>query len=286
MKSWSSGSWKIRPTLLRTSLRLSLFTGSPATATSPWPAVRMPFRCMTSVVLPAPLGPSRATRSPSGDREGDPEEGLGAVGVGVGQVADVQRHETNSTAEATMGSTAAMAHWVFGALIVREGGHRAGVSPAQHGQVDPLAALVRPDEQRPRRLGQHGRLPEVARGEAARLPGDLHAAHLVEDDLQVAQHERGDLDQQLRDPEPLGARAAGRAVRWWRPAGSRPPRPAWPWRGCSRPPTGPATLRDTPSTSIRSPTPMNGMASAKTTNGSSTARRLSTYADRDAARAG
>ena len=34
------------------------------TDTLPAPAARMPFRCSTSVVLPAPLGPSRATRSP------------------------------------------------------------------------------------------------------------------------------------------------------------------------------------------------------------------------------
>ncbi len=64
MKSWSSGSWKTMPTRRRTSAMCRGPTSSPATVTVPVPPVRMPLRCSTRVVLPAPFGPSSATRSP------------------------------------------------------------------------------------------------------------------------------------------------------------------------------------------------------------------------------
>ena len=66
MNSWSSGSWKTMPTRRRISARFGFSTGQSADLTVPAPAWRMPLRCSTSVVLPAPLGPSRATRSPGG----------------------------------------------------------------------------------------------------------------------------------------------------------------------------------------------------------------------------
>ena len=75
MKSWSSGSWKTMPTRRRISLRLSFATGRPPTSTAR-AAAWMPLRCSTRVVLPAPLGPSRATRSPALDREIHAEERL------------------------------------------------------------------------------------------------------------------------------------------------------------------------------------------------------------------
>ncbi len=90
MKSWSSGSWKTTPTRRRISLRFCLSTGIPETLTVPAPAVRIPLRCSTSVVLPAPLGPSRATRSPLVHVQVDAEERLVAVGVGVGEAADLE----------------------------------------------------------------------------------------------------------------------------------------------------------------------------------------------------
>ena len=40
----------------------------PPTRTTPLPPSRIPFRCRTSVVLPAPFGPSSATRSPVATR--------------------------------------------------------------------------------------------------------------------------------------------------------------------------------------------------------------------------
>ena len=72
MNSWSSGSWKTIPTRRRISRRCSLTTGSPATATVPVCAVSTPLRCSTNVVLPAPLGPSSATRSPGSMRRSTP----------------------------------------------------------------------------------------------------------------------------------------------------------------------------------------------------------------------
>ncbi len=52
------------PTFCRISARCFFPTGSPATVTVPVPPLRMPFRCSTRVVFPAPFGPSSATRSP------------------------------------------------------------------------------------------------------------------------------------------------------------------------------------------------------------------------------
>ena len=64
MNSWSSGSWNTIPTRRRISLRCSAATGRPATAILPAPGRSTPLHWSTRVVLPAPLGPSRATRSP------------------------------------------------------------------------------------------------------------------------------------------------------------------------------------------------------------------------------
>ena len=107
----------------------------------------MPLRCSTSVVLPAPLGPSSATRSPAVDVQVDAEERLVAVGVGVGEPADVEDG---------------------GAHRVARLGQAAGVAARQHREVDPLAALVGADEQRAERPGQHRPVPRGARVEAAR----------------------------------------------------------------------------------------------------------------------
>ncbi len=73
MKSWSSGSWKTMPTRRRTSAMFRLSTGNPATVTVPVPPVRMPLRWSTRVVLPAPLGPSSATRSPRATEKSTPK---------------------------------------------------------------------------------------------------------------------------------------------------------------------------------------------------------------------
>ena len=50
---------------------------------------RMPLRCSTSVVLPAPFGPSSATRSPRFDAQVDPVQRLVPVGVGEREAADL-----------------------------------------------------------------------------------------------------------------------------------------------------------------------------------------------------
>ena len=60
------------PTRRRTSRSVAFDTGSPATEIRPAPAVSTPLRCSTSVVLPAPFGPSTATRSPGSTRRSIP----------------------------------------------------------------------------------------------------------------------------------------------------------------------------------------------------------------------
>ena len=54
-----------------------LSDGYIANGAEPWPvpvsADRIPFRCSTNVVLPAPFGPSRATRSPRPIRKSTPK---------------------------------------------------------------------------------------------------------------------------------------------------------------------------------------------------------------------
>ena len=63
MNSWSSGSWNTSPTRARRSRTSSCPTRRPATSSLPAP-VLSPLRWSMNVVLPAPLGPSSATRSP------------------------------------------------------------------------------------------------------------------------------------------------------------------------------------------------------------------------------
>ena len=58
----------------------------------------------------------------------------------------------------------------------------------------------------PADAGQHRPVPRVARGEAAGLAGDPHPPHLGGDHVEVADHERHDLDEQVRQPQPLAAR--------------------------------------------------------------------------------
>ena len=64
MNSMLSGSWKTTPTRWRTPLTVSGVTATFSIATTPSCACVMPFRWPISVDLPAPLGPSSATRSP------------------------------------------------------------------------------------------------------------------------------------------------------------------------------------------------------------------------------
>ena len=73
MNSWSSGSWNTSPTRARSSCSVSPPTSSPATSSSPSPRSR-PLRWSISVVLPAPLGPSTATRSPCSTCRSTPRE--------------------------------------------------------------------------------------------------------------------------------------------------------------------------------------------------------------------
>jgi hypothetical protein len=71
MKSWLSESWNTKPILRRMAGRLRRSTDSPQTSTLPWPSSK-PFKWSTKVVLPLPLGPSKATHSPSSSRKFTP----------------------------------------------------------------------------------------------------------------------------------------------------------------------------------------------------------------------
>ena len=70
MNSWSSGSWKTMATRRRISARLAFVTGSPPTVTVPACGSRMPLRCRTRVVLPAPFGPEHGDPLAGGRRAG------------------------------------------------------------------------------------------------------------------------------------------------------------------------------------------------------------------------
>ena len=91
MKSWSSESWKTIPTRRRTSARVRAPSSRPPTAIVPSPPSSIPLSWSTSVVLPAPLGPSTATRSPDGHLQVDAGERRAAVGIGEAQPAHVER---------------------------------------------------------------------------------------------------------------------------------------------------------------------------------------------------
>lgn len=63
--SWSSGFWNTKPTLRASSAISSPAASRPSTVTVPDVGRAMPIRCRASVLLPAPLGPTTATRSPA-----------------------------------------------------------------------------------------------------------------------------------------------------------------------------------------------------------------------------
>ena len=107
MNSWSSGSWKTRATRWRMAARLAFVTGIPPTVTVPACGSRMPLRCRTSVVLPAPFGTEDRDPLAGVDVQVDAGERLAAVRVGEAQTLDVERaahvtsvrHERDAHAE-------------------------------------------------------------------------------------------------------------------------------------------------------------------------------------------
>ena len=95
-----------------------------------------------------------------------------------------------------------------GRVQLLEHRHRAGVAARHHGQVDPLAPLVGADEQRPGRGRHRPGLPDPAGVVAPGDAGDPHPPHLVGDHVAVADHEPGDGDEQLGQPQPLEPRSS------------------------------------------------------------------------------
>jgi hypothetical protein len=72
MNNWSSGSWNTMPTRWRIPATVASVNSTPPTLTLPSDARSNPFVCSIRVVLPAPFGPSTATRSPSATRRSTP----------------------------------------------------------------------------------------------------------------------------------------------------------------------------------------------------------------------
>src|SRR5712692_3249045 len=59
-----SGFWKTSPTFLDSFATLTFRVSSPSTRTRPWDGFNRPFRCLASVVFPAPFSPIIAIKSP------------------------------------------------------------------------------------------------------------------------------------------------------------------------------------------------------------------------------
>ena len=118
------------------------------------------------MVLPAPLGPSTATRSPGATVEVDAVEGDVAVRIRVAQRLDVHRrgrviavtHAISRHPHRGHGGQSAPAAHCLGAAgggapTDRQLGHLAVEAPREHRQVHPLAAFVGPEEQHPNAFG-------------------------------------------------------------------------------------------------------------------------------------
>ena len=90
MNSWSSGSWKTTPTRRRTSWRLAFSTGSPLTATVPAPGGEDAVEVQHQRGLAGAVGAEQRDPLAPVDVQVDPEQRLVAVGVGVGEAADVE----------------------------------------------------------------------------------------------------------------------------------------------------------------------------------------------------
>ena len=65
------------------------------------------MRCNASVVLPAPFGPSSATRSPALDAQTDAEQRLVAVRIDVREIADLERGNGHDRIHAVAATNAA-----------------------------------------------------------------------------------------------------------------------------------------------------------------------------------
>ena len=210
----------------------------------------MPLRCSTSVVLPAPLGPSTATRSPGSTREVDAVERDAPVGVGeragprrspaAGGHRDHQatRQRRRSPRRRPEQRQPPSCRRVAGAPRDRHRAVVARATPSPGRRARPARrsgrTACRPSPRSPGPARASGVVP--ARRRAIRMP-----AQLAGDDVDVADHEAGDGD------EHRAARGAARGPassvgdrRRRRQHDRRRRRRACPWRRCSTPPTAPA----------------------------------------------
>ena len=85
MKSWSSGSWKTMPTRRRISARCRFPTGSPATRDGAGARVEDAVEVQDEGGLARAVGAEQGDAFAAADGQVDAEEGLVAVGVGVGE---------------------------------------------------------------------------------------------------------------------------------------------------------------------------------------------------------
>ena len=222
MNSWSSGSWKTSPTRARSAGSVSGPTASPATSSSPAPR-RRPLRWSISVVLPAPLGPSTATRSPWATVRSRPRSTSRARRVPERQPARLDRAAHAATASARRHAREDGGERAVGAGQRRARRARRDAGPAARGHrdVDALAARVGAQEQRGRQPPGRGAVEQVAGAVAARGERGPHPPDLGGDDEHVAPRD----GRRSRRAAPARAGAAGRraprAPSWWRRAGSR-----------------------------------------------------------------
>ena len=175
MNSWSSGSWKTSPTRDRSSRMSSPPTRSPATSSSPAPVSR-PLRWSISVVLPAPLGPRIATRSPWATCRSRPASPQTPFGIGEAQAADVDgaahaQHPHREQGEEQRDEEHGVGPAQHERIQPRHGGRPAA---RQHREVDPLAALVAAQEHRGRDAPHRRRVQRVPRPVAAGCDRGAH----------------------------------------------------------------------------------------------------------------
>ena len=210
MNSWSSGSWKIRPTRARRSRTSSWPTRSPATSSSPLPGQQR-VEVQHQRRLAGAVGAEHGDALAVGDVQVEPVEAGHPVGVGEAQVAGVDgaAHMRTRIARRGRGQGGEEERVGAGEGERVQARHRLAPAAGEHRQVHALGALVGAQEQRGGDAADRLRLQRVPRRVPAGGERGPHALDLVDDREQVAVHERRDQDRAASAP--AGARArAGR----------------------------------------------------------------------------
>ena len=233
MKSWSSGSWKIRPTRaahVAQRLRPDPHAGDLELALAGQQPVEPQHQRRLAGAVRAEDGDALAVRHV----QVDAVERDVAVGVAVADAVGVDgaAHRRNVASRSGTRNEQRRPRRTARPRGRRSSGTRCGmravVAAAQHREVDALAAGVAAQEERARDAADGAGAEQRARAVAARVAGRAHPLHLVDDDEQVAVHEGGDQRQRAGHPQRLERRAAPAG----RPSSRRAGRPrrcrSWP----------------------------------------------------------